>query len=308
MSSASKGRVTKNKSTRRDATRREIEQLSKKLGKGMRSHYNIQNASIMSGRTKPLRCDQSVLYWTRSNAFLDGQKRLPLVERTNKLSLAEFVKLYVSAEDLEYRRSPAKNPTASEHEQELHYSLDIYTADSIPDTEFEACFKLIEETSSDAYKGSGWGWSPKKKMKEMRLPDMRYLILRQGSKATPENIENAEGGTVSSTGQLLGFTSFMVTYEDGKKVIYCYEIHLSSAAQGQGLGSQLMIRLANIGRRIGLEKVMLTVFRSNEKAVRFYYKLGFTEDEYSPPPRILRNGMVKEPDYMILSKSLRSNR
>ncbi|GAB1191694.1 acyl-CoA N-acyltransferase [Aspergillus pseudonomiae] len=271
MSSASKGRVTKNKSTRRDATRREIEQLSKKLGK-------------------------------------DGQKRLPLVERTNKLSLAEFVKLYVSAEDLEYRRSPAKNPTASEHEQELHYSLDIYTADSIPDADFEACFKLIEETSSDAYKGSGWGWSPKKKMKEMRLPDMRYLILRQGSKATPENIENAEGGTVSSTGQLLGFTSFMVTYEDGKKVIYCYEIHLSSAAQGQGLGSQLMIRLANIGRRIGLEKVMLTVFRSNEKAVRFYYKLGFTEDEYSPPPRILRNGMVKEPDYMILSKSLRSNR
>ncbi|KAE8134302.1 GNAT family acetyltransferase Nat4 [Aspergillus pseudotamarii] len=271
MSSSGKDRVTKNKSTQRDATRRKIEQLSKKLGK-------------------------------------DGKKRLPLVERTNKLSLAEFMKLYVSAEDLEYRRSPTKNTIALENEQELHYSLDIYTADSIPDADFEACFRLIEETSSDAYKGSSWGWSPKKKMKEMRLPDMRYLILRRGPKTTPENMEKGEGSTVSPTGQFLGFTSFMVTYEDGKEVVYCYEIHLSSEAQGQGLGSQLMIRLANIGRRIGLVKVMLTVFRSNDKAVSFYYKLGFTEDEFSPPPRVLRNGMVKEPDYMILSKSLRSKR
>ncbi|KAB8249959.1 GNAT family acetyltransferase Nat4 [Aspergillus flavus] len=271
MSSSGKDRVTKNKSARREETRRKIEQLSKKLGK-------------------------------------DGKKRLPLVERTNKLSLFEFMKSYVSAEDLECRGSPAKNATVSGSEQELHYSLDIYTAASIPDADFEACFKLIEETSSDAYKESGWGWSPKKKTKEMRLPDMRYLILRRGPKTTPENTGSAEGGIAPPTGQFLGFTSFMVTYEDGKEVVYCYEIHLSSAAQGLGLGSQLMMRLVNIGRRIGLEKVMLTVFRSNDKAVRFYYKLGFTEDEYSPPPRILRNGMVKEPDYMILSKSLRSNR
>ncbi|PIG81658.1 GNAT family acetyltransferase Nat4 [Aspergillus arachidicola] len=264
MSSSGKDRVTKNKSARREETRRKIEQLSKKLGK-------------------------------------DGKKRLPLVERTNKLSLSEFMKSYVSAEDLEYRGSPAKNTTVSESEQELHYSLDIYTAASIPDADFQACFKLIEETV--------WlGMVSEEKTKEMRLPDMRYLILRRGPKTNPENTDSAEGGIASPTGQFLGFTSFMVTYEDGKEVVYCYEIHLSSAAQGLGLGSQLMMRLVNIGRRIGLEKVMLTVFRSNDKAVRFYYKLGFTEDEYSPPPRILRNGMVKEPDYMILSKSLRFNR
>ncbi|KAE8382981.1 GNAT family acetyltransferase Nat4 [Aspergillus bertholletiae] len=273
MSSSGKDRVTKNKSTRRDATRHKIEQLNQKLGK-------------------------------------DGKKRLPLVERTNQLSLAEFVKSYIPAEELQYYpRSPAGESTtaASENEQELQYTLDIYTAASISDADFEACFRLIEETSSDAYKESGWGWSAKKKKKEMRLPDMRYLILRQGPKTTPENIDDAEAGTVTPTGQFLGFTSFMVTYEDGKEVVYCYEIHLSPAAQGQGLGSLLMMRLGNIGRRIGLKKMMLTVFRSNDKAVRFYNKLGFAEDEYSPPPRILRNGTVKEPDYIILSKRLRSN-
>ncbi|KAE8394662.1 GNAT family acetyltransferase Nat4 [Aspergillus alliaceus] len=268
MSSTIKDRVTKNKSARRSVARRQIEQINRKLGKENK---------------KP---------------------RLPLVERTNKLSLAEFVNSYVPPEDLQYRKSPAKN-TAHGNENELHYTLDIYTADSLPAADFEACFKLIEQTSSDAYKESGWGWSPKKKAKEMRLPDMRYLILRQGPRSTAKDLEHSARDTPSPIGQFLGFTSFMITYEDGKEVVYCYEIHLSPAAQGQGLGSQLMKRLTNIGRRIGLEKVMLTVFRSNEAAVRFYHKIGFTEDEFSPPARILRNGMVKEPDYMILSRSLR---
>lgn len=124
-------------------------------------------------------------------------------------------------------------------------------------------------------------------MKEMRLPDMRYLILR------PDE------------GEVLGFLSFMVTYEDGKEVIYCYEIHLSPATQGQGLGKELMRRFEEIGRRVGLEKAMLTVFKSNAKAVAFYERLGYDVDEFSPSPRTLRNGTVKEPEYLILSKPLK---
>ncbi|KAE8355614.1 acyl-CoA N-acyltransferase [Aspergillus coremiiformis] len=266
MSSSVKVRVSKNKAPRRSLARRQIEQINRGLRK---------------------------------------EKPLPLVERTNKLPLAEFVNSYVPSEDLEYCKHPAKTATAHENEPELLYTLDIYTADSIPPADFNACFNLIEETSSNAYKESSEGWSPKKKMKEMRLPDMRYLILRRGPRTTPENVDHAVEGTEPPPEQFLGFVSFMVTYEDGKEVVYCYEIHLSPAAQGQGLGTQLMIRLENIGRRIGLEKVMLTVFKSNDKAVGFYHRLGFTKDDYSPQPRMLRNGMVKEPDYMILSRSLR---
>lgn len=177
--------------------------------------------------------------------------------------------------------------------------LDIYTAQSIPPADFEACFALIELTSSRAYDASSAGWCPNKKRKEMKLPDMRYLIAHRGSRnAAPETSAEAQGEMI------LGFLSFMVTYEDGKEVIYCYEIHLSPSAQGLGLGGLLMRTLEDIGGRVGLEKAMLTVFKSNSKALRFYERLGFGVDEYSPQPRRLRNGTVKEMDYLILSTTL----
>ncbi|KAA8649020.1 N-terminal L-serine N(alpha)-acetyltransferase NAT4 [Aspergillus tanneri] len=226
---------------------------------------------------------------------------LPLVERTNQLALEEFISLHVPRDELAFNISAStENRATGNHDQDpfqrgLDYILDIYTAESIPAADFEACFNLIQLTSSSAYTGSSFGWSPSKKRKEMRLPDMRYMILRKGLRDVSPN----------PSGHPLGFLSFMVTYEDGKEVIYCYEIHLAPAVQGQGLGEQLMRRFENIGRRVGLEKAMLTVFKSNTQAMRFYDKLGYTEDEFSPKPRRLRNGLVKEPDYRIMSKPLR---
>lgn len=226
------------------------------------------------------------------------------MERTNALPLDQLLALYVPADELEFKitrptptsKEPVQGNKQDHLSESLDYILDIYTADSIPNADFEACFKLIELTSSNAYTGSSFGWSPSKKIKEMQLPDMRYMILRRGPR------EVSEGGSA----QPLGFLSFMVTYEDGKEVLYCYEIHLSPDVQGQGLGEQMMRRFASIGSRIGLEKAMLTVFKSNTQAVRFYDKLGYVEDEFSPRPRRLRNGTVKEPDYRIMSKSLRA--
>ena len=199
------------------------------------------------------------------------------------------------------REPPDTEDGSDPGKHEMSFVLDIYTAKSIPDADFEACFGLIELTSSNAYDGSSVGWSPLKKRKEMKLPDMRYLIAREGSRTVNPNLN---GSSAPTQGQTLGFLSFMVTYEDGKEVIYCYEIHMSPMAQGLGLGKQLMLTLEDIGRRVGLEKAMLTVFKSNTKALRFYDRLGFVVDEYSPQPRKLRNGTVKEADYLILSKRL----
>lgn len=246
---------------------------------------------------------------TSPNTFLgQSEKDLPLVERTNKLSVEEFISKYLPSTSLEIEglRSPIERPTQSadendRNEQEARYTLDIYTAQSIPTADFDACFRLIKSTVASAYASSGKGWSASKKRKEMRLPDMKYLILRRGSRdRTPTESEE-----YPREGQLLGFLSFMVTYEDGREVLYCYEIHLSPEAQGHGLGKQLMMRYEDIGQRIGLEYVMLTVFKSNAKAMRFYERLGYVLDDFSPEPRTLRNGTVKEPEYLILSKPLR---
>ena len=57
-----------------------------------------------------------------------------------------------------------------------------------------------------------------------------------------------------------------------------------------------------IGFRVGVEKVMLTVFRPIERAVKAYGSWGYSVDEFSPEPRKLRDGTIKESTYVILSK------
>jgi N-alpha-acetyltransferase 40 len=67
----------------------------------------------------------------------------------------------------------------------------------------------------------------------------------------------------------------------------------------------LMGFLEIVSRKIpNIEKVMVTCFLSNTKALQFYQKLGYKTDEYSPPPKILRNGTKIEADYVILSKEV----
>ncbi|KAH8594696.1 acyl-CoA N-acyltransferase [Bisporella sp. PMI_857] len=167
---------------------------------------------------------------------------------------------------------------------QVQYEIAVVPATELSKPDFEACFHLIEETSLGDYKNSKDGWKPKAKKKEMKLLDLKYLLVRSDS-------------------QVRGFVSFMPTYEDDYPVIYCYEIHLSPTLQGTGLGSVLMKHLDVVGTKIpGTSKIMLTCFLSNDKGIQFYGKLGFEKDEYSPKPRILRNGTKVEVDYIILSK------
>ena len=153
----------------------------------------------------------------------------------------------------------------------------------------------------------------------MRLREMRYLLL-VGPCYEGEDGKGDRGGTGGEGGgagegegggrgeeerTVYGFCSFMLTLEDGLEVLYCYEIHLDERVRGKGIGKWMMGVLEEVGRRAEVEKAMLTVFRRNEVAVRFYERLGYGVDEFSPGPKKLRNGVVKEVDYLIMSKSLR---
>ncbi|RAO68153.1 uncharacterized protein BHQ10_004165 [Talaromyces amestolkiae] len=274
----------------------------------------------------------------------EEEKELPLVERTNALSVHDFVSRYVDSTQLHIDITSKQDDSATTTKAQIH----IYSASTIPSLDFEGCFSLIETTSSEDYKTSSMGWSPTKKRKEMRLPDMRYMVLRGPPQPSPtpqrshNNNTQTSGSTSTSTSttadtsevsstsdlidttpsppattaaaaattttttsphsEVLAFLSFMTTYEDGKQVLYCYEIHIHPSLQGQGIGRHLMTLFEETGRRIGLEKGMLTVFRANSAATGFYERLGYSVDEFSPGPRQLRNGTVKEPDYLILSK------
>lgn len=121
----------------------------------------------------------------------------------------------------------------------------------------------------------------------MREPDLRYLIVRD------------------STSHVCAFTSLMPTLEEGQPVVYCYEIHLKPELRGTGLASLLMGLLETVARNVEvMEKVMLTVFTCNTRALGFYRRCGFETDDMSPRPRKLRGGIVKYPDYAIMSKPI----
>jgi ribosomal protein S18 acetylase RimI-like enzyme len=218
---------------------------------------------------------------------------LKLVESVNSLTASEFFQKYLAQDDI-----AAITPNnASQEARSLHVTL-IGTCDSLTAENeglLEQCLRLIESTSAEYYRNSEMKWSVYKKRKEMHLPDMRYLIL----------VENNTNPPIVKP-KVAGFVSFMVTYEDGKQVVYCYEIHLNSPWQGKGIGKKLMAIVEGVGKRVGMEKSMLTVFKANATAVKMYQSIGYREDEFSPGPRKLRNGMVKEPSYVILSKDLRT--
>lgn len=208
-----------------------------------------------------------------------------LVESTNKLDIQQLFAKHLP------------EPTLSDIQAKIRLatSPDIQIARtdarSLTATQLNACLDLIEQTSAADYRNSESGWSRSNKRREMKLPDMRYILLVN---------ESGEGPLP----QLVGFVSFMVTYEDGYEVIYIYEIHFAPAWQGKGLGRLLLSMVETIGANVGVEKTMLTVFKANERAVTWYHKSGYSTDDFSPPARRLRNGVVKEPTYAILSKPL----
>jgi N-alpha-acetyltransferase 40 len=190
----------------------------------------------------------------------------------------------------------------------------------LSDADFYACFDLIQLTSSQDYKKATAGWNPREKKKEMKLLDLKYFMVKHGN-------------------QVEGFVSFMPTREDGYPVIYCYEIHLSATLRGYatpfifcdgalrplsfvftvhiafqalildrtGLATALMRLLEGIAAALpGTAKMMLTCFTNNRRALQFYHKLGYSQDEYSPQPRVLRDGTRVESEYIILSKAVSS--
>ena len=134
----------------------------------------------------------------------------------------------------------------------------------------------------------------------MRLPDLKYALLKQES-----SIPNVAASGPSN--RIEGFMSFMLTYEDRIEVIYCYEIHLEAWCRGKGMGKYLIERMEEVGRRAGVKKAMLTVFKANCAAMTFNRRMGYEVDDYSPRPKKLRGGVVKEWDYVILSKALAGN-
>jgi ribosomal protein S18 acetylase RimI-like enzyme len=176
----------------------------------------------------------------------------------------------------------------------LQFQL-VQSAAELEKSELDACFKLVEKTSSNDYKSSSIGWKPKKKREEMSDEDMIYLLVRGG------------GAGAEDKSTISGFVSFMFTNDDppheDREVLYIYEIHLEDGLRGRGLGSKLIQFVEMASRECGITKTMMTVFASNTGARGLYEKLGYGKDSCSPEDKVVRNRVI-EADYVIMSKEL----
>ena len=217
------------------------------------------------------------------------------IEAANALELDDFRAKYLPVTfSSKYCIAQLKTPGAQ-------YEITVETPSSMGPIDIRHCYDLVAETSSSAYASSGKGWWPHRKRKEMRLPELRYLLVKP---APSSGLVDPLGKRVLAP-SLEGFLSFMLTYEDGYEVVYCYEIHLKEHLRNLGIGKTLMEIMERVGRKAGVDKAMLTVFLENERALKFYRELGYGEDEYSPKARKLRSGVSKLPKYVILSKPLK---
>jgi ribosomal protein S18 acetylase RimI-like enzyme len=172
----------------------------------------------------------------------------------------------------------------------LHFEL-VRSGAFMTKGDLDACFKLVEHTSSEAYKAASAGWHPAEKKKEMADKEMGYLLVK----------------TAAKEARILGFISFMACFDDpprqDREVVYMYEIHLDESLRGCGLGSRLIMFVELVALKLGIFKTMLTVFRTNAGARALYERLGYSRDSSSPEDRVVRKRVI-EAEYLIMSKIL----
>lgn len=110
--------------------------------------------------------------------------------------------------------------------------------------------------------------------------------------------------------EVVAFVSYMVTYGDGDKTLYLYEIHVSPKYQHCGLGTQLLLSFHQLSeslkapetsRLLHCTSSMLTVFTANTRALKWYFSNGYVLADESPVDRRLRTHVVV-PEYYILKR------
>lgn len=145
-------------------------------------------------------------------------------------------------------------------------------------------YNLTETNMKEKYIEAGWGWNGLKKRRELEDEEARILVAKD-----------------TSTGAMVAFMHFRFERNDDALVLYVYELQVDQAAAARkGLGRQMMMLAELVGRKYGMEWVMLTVLNCNQAAGKFYQKLKYVVDETSPSHDL----DDEDSAYTILSKEL----
>ena len=226
--------------------------------------------------------------------------------------------------------TPSKNNSAAT----IHY----YKS-PLPEPILEQCLELFERNMGEMYRRSEWGLNMADKRKELLHEDARFLIImldeheNKDGQSLPSN-DSADSAT--TTADEITATTAAMTIDDTTKnasieeqkvivigfahfrfepdedssnnpllpITYLYELQISLTSHG--LGQKLMTLVELLSLQLQMTKVILTVFKCNTGAMRFYLnKLkGYEVDECSPS----NFEGEEDVDYEILSKRIGGGR
>ncbi|KAL5534149.1 hypothetical protein ACEPAG_610 [Sanghuangporus baumii] len=218
----------------------------------------------------------------------DSLTNHPAIRKTNTASsdkIQEYVPIKQTIKNNEYCFIIRKSSELSDPVKERIWSI------------FENNMKSIYET------GNVFPWDPPEKRKQMFHEHSRFLLICPGSDSGSESSDSSVREEA-----VLAYCTFRFERDEGRNVVYVYELQASDVARRLGLGRALIENLESIGRGFRMSLIMLTHLKGNEAAGAFYDSLGFEVDETSPDydedDRAVESG-VSDEGYSILSPCYR---
>lgn len=123
-------------------------------------------------------------------------------------------------------------------------------------------FRLTKANMESIYQDA-WGWNDKAKLNELSEEDARFLIAMCDR-------------------QPIGFVHYRYEQQDGKFVIYIYDIQIEKKYQRKGLGNFMIDALWFVGLKRKVACIMTLVFKNNNAGLQFFKKAGFQPHPTSP--------------------------
>ncbi|KAF5390170.1 hypothetical protein D9757_002867 [Collybiopsis confluens] len=140
-----------------------------------------------------------------------------------------------------------------------NFECGFYLAANLSENLRSQIWNIFEENMQSLYIDSSTGWVPSDKRTELFHVLARYILL------TP----------AGNPDEIVCYSTFRFEHEDGEDLLYCYELQVDRAHQHKGFGRFLIGTLETIGRKMLMEKVMLTVLAANKAALEFYKAIGY---------------------------------
>lgn len=169
-------------------------------------------------------------------------------------------------------------------------SIECKHTDKLDTESFDAIFKILETNMKPEYEACDWGWNEKEKIAEFKEKDPWFLIARD----TTTNVIGA-------------FAHFKFDFDEEIEVLYCYEVQVADEFRSRGIGKFLMQILELIGAKASMQKIMITVFKHNNRAVHFFADILKYKDDETSPKFMDPIAGVEEEEYCydIMSKPLK---